>query len=225
VRGYGASAGSGVLLRRPSAAHPCAACAIPPHCRVLPARRGCGFVQPAQPSSRRMGSRRLRTGSRTTAVVPSARGRCDWWWPAMRKVISYPAFAFATVFAERSHDLNVREGRRALGVWRKQARDGLHSLVGAMDGGAERCARPPGHGGPVRSQRFCSRRQSGAAALSETEALASGLCTKAPDSTPPIPHTHRNAEALSSIPYGPVQNGPFGYTAAFLYSPALPAPG
>ena len=60
----------------------------------------------------------------------------------------------APLSLDRSHDLNVREGRRVLGVWRKQARDGLRSLVGAMDGGAERCARPPGHGGPVRSRRF-----------------------------------------------------------------------
>ena len=39
-------------------------------------------------------------------------------------------------------------GRRALVGWRKQAMDGLRSPVEAMDGGARRCASPPGHGGP-----------------------------------------------------------------------------
>ena len=85
---------------------------------------------------------------RPAVVVPACAGDDgDWWWPAMRKEEASPAFA------ERSHDLKVREGRRALGVWRKQHRDVLRSLVGAMDGGAERCARPPGHGGPRRSRR------------------------------------------------------------------------
>ena len=82
-------------------------------------------------------------------------------------VLSSPGHWF---FAERSYDLDAIGGRRALGVWRKQARDGLRSLVGAMDGGAERCARPPGHGGPVRSRRFSSNPQQ-AAAPSEAGAL------------------------------------------------------
>ena len=212
-------------LRQPSAAHPRAACAIPPHCRVLPARWVRGFVQPAQPSSptggiqtaenwiedlqpsspRRRGPSDLCVAfsgwSDPEAKSPGPRLRGDdgdWWWPAMRKEEASPAFAFATAFAERSHDLKAREGRRALGVWRKQHRDVLRSLVGAMEGGAERCARPPGHGGPRQSRRFKPDRHGGPrrsrrfkpdrhGGPAEADALASSQQVRWPFPKPALP--------------------------------------
>ena len=47
-------------------------------------------------------------------------------------------------FAERSYDLNAIGGRRALGVWRKQHRDVLRSLVGAAPRDAFPCERIEG---------------------------------------------------------------------------------
>ena len=134
VRGYGASAGSGGLPPTAERTHPCAACAIPPHYRVFSALPGHGFVPGSAPL--RACHRFAVACTRRAGLAPLHENQV----PRLR--------------SDRSHDLNAREGRRALGVWRKQARDGLRSLVGARDGGAERCARSPGHGGPVRSQRL-----------------------------------------------------------------------
>ena len=138
-------------LRQPSAAHPCAACAIPPHYRVFRCVEGVASFLARLPC--------------VPAIVSTLPALVEWGLPRCLCRCWTEASGQAPLYEspgpedslspDRSHAPTAARGRRALGVWRKQARDGLRSLVGAMDGGAERCARPPGHDGPRRSRRSC----------------------------------------------------------------------
>ena len=145
MRGYGASAGSGVLP--PTAERSTSLCCLR-HTPALPRLFGAlgAWLRSLLGSLARLPcSAPLRACHRFDLACPRRAGLAPLYESPVPE---------APLSLDRSHDLNVREGRRVLGVWRKQARDGLRSLVGAMDGGAEQCARPPGHGGPVRSRRF-----------------------------------------------------------------------
>jgi len=62
-------------LRQPTAAHPCAACAIPPDYRVFQ-HVGVRCSVRAQPSFPRVGPRRSRTGSRTYSHCPCRSPSC-----------------------------------------------------------------------------------------------------------------------------------------------------
>jgi len=205
VRGYGASAGSGVLP--PTADRSTSLCCLrhTPGLPRLSALWGRGSVP---------GSAPLRACRRFDLTCPRRAGlaplllplpvRSSGASPALRKPGSR-GFAFS----DRSHDLDATEGRRALGVWRKQAKDGLRSLVGAMDGGAERCARPPGHGGPRRSRRSCPRpNRHGGPVRSRSFCFTTSIVTAAPS----------GAEAFAS--QSPSDSGPVRSRSFTLSTPA-----